>query len=174
MNTKLHKHDDSRTETNLEHRNAGRWISLCGVGLATSVVVVLTSGAALGGDNDTSRPATVQSLEMASVRHGDGRTTVEPAGLSTPELESSIPGRSDVLNPFDWAARLACRLVEKIDPDSEGATNSMSCDRWPTHGKDANASPLCDDLVGTELREGDLEEVFVAAFVLGLLADELG
>ncbi len=61
-------------------------------------------------------------------------------------------------------------------PWFEAHGRARDCDGCPERGEasGANDGSFCDELTGSELSERDLEIAFAAAFVFGLVADELG
>lgn len=188
MNSKQQVDDDPSAR----RRKSGipAWkISLGGIAAATAVLVALGAGSASGDGAAASTRENVRSTSAASTRAGDGQLDVDspkpgPTGFS--DLAAA-----EALNPFDWAAHVACRLVEEIDPGSKRTAGGARCDRWPAQGidvndvndaHDAHEGPGCErcerceryeELIMAELREGDLEDVVAAALVFGLLADGL-
>ena len=172
MNSKPHV-DESRSARRRPTRNPGWKISLGGIAAATAVLVALGAGSASGSGTAVSVRENVASTSATSGRTGDGQPDFDSPKLASTEFGDDAS--AEPLNPFDWAARLACRLVEDIDPVPMRTDERSNCDTWPARGEasGANEGPLCDELIGSELTERDFEDVFAAAFVFGLLADEL-
>ncbi len=171
MNSQPHV-DESPSAPRRPTRIPAWKISLGGIAAATAVLVALGAGSASGSGTAVSVRENVASTSATSARTGDGQPDFDPPKPASTEFDGGAAG---TLNPFDWAARLACRLVEEIDRGAKRTAERSSCDRWPARGEasGANDGPLCDELIGSELSERDLEDVVVAAFVFGLLADEL-
>lgn len=176
MNSKPHVDDNPSARTSTSRIPSWK-ISLGGIAAATAVLVGLAAGSASGDGAAASTRENVRSTSAASTRTGHGHLDVDspkPGPTGSSDLAAA-----EVLNPFDWAAHVACRLVEEIDPGSKRTDDFARCDRWLAQGADvhdvhdANDGPRCEELIMAELSEGDLEDVVAAALVFGLLADGL-
>lgn len=163
-------------DPSIERRTArvsGWKISLGGIAAAAAVLVALGAGSASGSETVATTREKAGSTSLAATRTGDGQPD-----RNRPNLASSFFGgraTGEAPTAFDWAARLACRLVADTDPGSKSTADRATCNRWPAHrhdASDANDEPGCDELMESELSEGDFEALFAAAFVFGLLADE--
>ena len=172
MNSQPHV-DESPSAPTRPTRIPAWKISLGGIAAATAVLVALGEGSASGSGTPVSVRGNVASMSAASARTGDGQPDFDPPKPASTEVGGGA--RVEPLIPFDWAARLACRLVEDIDPGAKRTAERSSCDTWTAPGgaSGADDGPFCDELIRSELSERDLEDVFAAAFVFGLLADEL-
>ena len=176
MNSKPHVDDNPSVRTSTSRIPSWK-VSLGGIAAATAVLVALAAGSAAGDGAAASTRENVQSSAAASTRSGDG-----PLDVDSPKpgpTGSSDLAAAEVLNPFDRAAHVACRLVKEINHGSKRTDDGARCDRWPAQGADVHDvhdvhdGPRCEELIMAELSEGDLEDVVAAALVFGLLADRL-